>query len=388
MVGNIIYYTYRFSFTLLLCLHLNYIQSQNLTNTTNISITKVWSQEPNGFTYPMYISVPQGNPPLNGFPIAILLHGNGGNGNNTIINFQNTLSCHVLIAPTGYQNSWNICSENSDAPDTEMVEELVTQLQSYSNINPNKIRIVGLSNGAALANNIFIQNTNPGIDIICAAVSQLNEPQYHQNNFWKPTSNTDPSSNNCGYNTQAFPILNRKYLSICNDNDMTIPYYGGPSPVGLNFIHAEEAAYVIAKNNGYLGPKIDSAAGFPLGLPVVFEYAYPTAGVFHIRGNAGHGMNNTQHNYIKDFLNDCSSTTELETNKSNELIVFPNPSSSMVTIKHPYLLPAHLKIYDALGKLVEEIQTVENQISIDLSKFSDKFYYLKVGNNMIKITKI
>ena len=269
-----------------------------------------------------------------------------------------------------------------------MVEELVTQLQSYSNINPNKIRIVGLSNGAALANNIFIQNTNPGIDIICAAVSQLNEPQYHQNNFWKPISNTDPSSNNCGYNTQAFPITNRKYLSICNDNDMTVPYYGGPSPVGLNFIHAEEAAYVIAKNNGYLGPKIDSAAGFPLGLPVVFEYAYPTAGVFHIRGNAGHGMNNTQHNYIKNFLNDCSSTTELETNKSNELIVFPNPSSSMVTIKHPYLLPVHLKIYDALGKLVEEIQTVENQISIDLSKFSDKFYYLKVGNNMIKITKI
>ena len=170
------------------------MQSQVLTNSTNISITKVWSQEPNGFTYPMYISVPQGNPPLSGFPIAILLHGNGGDGNNTILNFQNILSCHVLIAPTGYQNSWNICSENSDAPDTEMVEELVTQLQSYSNINPNKIRIVGLSNGAALANNIFIQNTNPVIDIICAAVSQLNEPQYHQNNFWIQTSSTDPSS--------------------------------------------------------------------------------------------------------------------------------------------------------------------------------------------------
>ena len=90
----------------------------------------------------MYISVPQGNPPLNGFPIAILLHGNGGNGHNTILNFQNTLSCHVLIAPTGYLNSWNICSENSDAPDTEMIEELATQLQFYSNINPNKIRIV------------------------------------------------------------------------------------------------------------------------------------------------------------------------------------------------------------------------------------------------------
>ena len=169
---------------------------------------------------------------------------------------------------------------------------------------------------------------------------------------------------------------------------MTIPYYGGSSPVGLNFIHAEEAAYIIAKNNGYLGPKIDSAAGFPLGLPVVFEYAYPTVGVFHIRGNAGHGMNNTQHNYIKDFLNDCTSTTELETKKSNELIVFPNPTSTMVTIKHSYTLPVCLKIYDVLGKLVEEIQMDENEISIDLTKFSDKFYYLKVGDNVVKITKI
>ena len=60
----------------------------------------------------------------------------------------------------------------------------------------------------------------------------------------------------------------------------------------------------------------------------------------------------------------------------------------MVTIKHPYLLPVHLKIYDVLGKLVEEIQTDENEISIDLTKFSDKFYYLKVGDNVVKIKKI
>ena len=60
----------------------------------------------------------------------------------------------------------------------------------------------------------------------------------------------------------------------------------------------------------------------------------------------------------------------------------------MVTIKHAYTLPICLKIYDVLGKLVEEIQTDENEISIDLTKFSDKFYYLKVGDNVVKIHKI
>ena len=285
---------------LLFVISFHFINGQNITNSTNIYITKFWPQQPNGFTYPIYIHVPQGNPPLGGYPVAILLHGNGGNGNQTIFNVKNTLECHVLVAPTGYQNSWNICSENSNAPDTEMIYDLVNQLQSYSNINSNKIRILGFSNGAALANNVFIQNDNQGIDIICAVISQLNEPQYHLNSFWKPGNNTDPSLNYCGYNVQSHPINNRKYLSICNDNDMTIPYYGGQSAVGLNFIHAEEAAYSIAKNNGYLGPKIDSAAGFPLGLPVVFEYAYSSVGVFHIRGNAGHGINITQNNYIKN----------------------------------------------------------------------------------------
>ena len=38
---------------------------------------------------------------LGGYPVAILLHGNGGNGNQIIFNVKNTLECHV---PTGYQN--------------------------------------------------------------------------------------------------------------------------------------------------------------------------------------------------------------------------------------------------------------------------------------------
>ena len=365
----------------------HFINGQNITNSTNIHITKFWPQQPNGFTYPIHIHVPQGNPPSGGYPVAILLHGNGGNGNQTIFNVKNTLECHVLVAPTGYQNSWNICSENSNAPDTEMIYDLVNQLQSYSNINSNKIRILGFSNGAALANNVFIQNDNQGIDIICSVISQLNEPQYHLNSFWKSANNTDPSLNYCGYNVQSYPTNNRKYLSICNDNDMTIPYYGGQSAVGLNFIHAEEAAYSIAKNNGYLGPKIDSAAGFPLGLPVVFEYAYSSVGVFHIRGNAGHGINITQNNYIKNFLNDCNSVSNYDSKELNQLLIYPNPTSSFITIKHESNLPLSFRLYDVFGRTIKQFNSKHYETTLDLTKFNDSFYFLKIDERIVKIAK-
>ncbi len=111
--------TSRLFITFFIALFCNPIEvfSQVLTNTTSISITKTWSQQPNGYTYPITISVPIGTPPEGGFPVCILLHGNGGAGSSFISQYINTLQCHILVAPSGYLNSWNICAENSDAPD-------------------------------------------------------------------------------------------------------------------------------------------------------------------------------------------------------------------------------------------------------------------------------
>ena len=74
-------------------------------------------------------------------------------------------------------NSWNLCNEDSKAPDIEMIDSLAILLQEYTNINPNKIRILGSSNGAGLANSIFIENSNMGIDVVCAIMTHLSVPQ-------------------------------------------------------------------------------------------------------------------------------------------------------------------------------------------------------------------
>jgi len=309
----------------------NTVTSSNLTSSTSISIKKTWSQQPNGYTYPMNIFVPTGAVPQGGFPVCILLHGNGGNGPGMINQFLSTLPCHILVAPSGYQNSWNVCAENSDAPDVEMIQDLVNNLQGYTNVNPNKIRILGSSNGAGLANRVFIENTNPGIDIICAIVSHLNEPQYHSGNFYKPGNTTDPSGSFCGYNVLATPLKSRKYLSISNDNDNLIPYLGGTSVVGVSFLAAETAALTIAKYKGHTNNIL--ATGVTMGDPSITEFSYLSGDVVHLKGNAMHGTNATQRSYIKKYFSDCQAYTSVPSIlPAGVFEISPNPASDYVDI--------------------------------------------------------
>ena len=359
--------------------------SQNLESTTNINIIKSWSQEPSGYSYPMNINVPAGIVPPNGFPVCILLHGNGGNGAGMMNEFMDILECHALVAPTGYLNSWNICAEDSDAPDIEMINDLINILQTYSNINPNKIRIIGSSNGAGLANNIFIENKNTGIDIVCAIVSHLNEPQYHLGNFYKPSASTDPLSSFCGYDNLVNPLATRKYLSISNDNDPIIPYSGGTSVVGIDFLPAETAAYNIALNQGYTGSQLTS--GITMGNPQITEYSYLSGDVVHIKGDAAHDANNTQLDYIKDYFLDCADVSNIDDYNLDKIKVYPNPTNSKITVTGAYNKTIEYSIFNVFGQLVLSGTWTSDTLQINLSELDSQVYFLKINNKLIKIIK-
>ena len=276
------------------------LHSEELTNSTLINISKTWFQEPLGWIYPIDINVPNIDSPYNGFPVCILIHGFGSNGENILSQWEGLLQNHILIAPTGYMNCWNISDEPSEAPDVEMIDDLIEQVQTYDNVNPNKIRIIGSSNGSALANRIFIENTNPSIDIICAIVSQLSEAQYHNDNFYYPSGDTGGNQEFDGYDIVTIPIDGRKYLNIGNTNDQIIPYEGGPS-VGVNFINSQDAIFIIAKSQGYQGNQLP-VEGYQIGSSSIYEYSYLSNQVVHIKGNSGHSINVIQREYIIDFL--------------------------------------------------------------------------------------
>ncbi|MCH2154142.1 MAG: hypothetical protein MK089_12450 [Phycisphaerales bacterium] len=289
-------------FTVVLGLIACPLQAEDLSNNTAIDIEKSWSQEPSGWTYPMAISVPNAEEPAGGWPICILLHGFGGNGQGFINQFRQSLECHVLVAPTGYLNCWNICTEPSEAPDTEMVGDLIDQLQTYDNINPKRIQILGVSNGSALANSVLIENDNPGLTAVASIVSQLSEFQFHDGDFYCPSGETDPAQDACGYDTPQFVIPGRRYITVSNVNDF-IPYFGGPSSVGVDFLPAQLAAYYVAVTQGYQGEPITGDGVLVEG--DIFEYVYLDGEVVHLRGFAQHGINPIQEAYVVDFLNGC-----------------------------------------------------------------------------------
>ncbi|MCP4833728.1 MAG: hypothetical protein GY895_03095 [Phycisphaera sp.] len=275
--------------------------ADDLADDTTIEITRSWSQQPGGWTYPMAIRVPSTPAPEGGFPVCILLHGNGGNGDGMLNQYRNQLSTHALVAPSGYQASWNICGENSDAPDVEMIGELVTILQGFDNVNPDAIRLLGSSNGASLANRVFLENSNPGLDTVCSVVSQLSDTMAREGAFHRPSDETDQTQPFCGYDTEITPFSGRRYLGISNENDGIIPYSGGWSSVGIAFLDSRVAAYEVARSQGYKGKPI-LGNGEEIQATNVFKYAYPKDRVIHLRGFANHGMNPTQRDFTVDFL--------------------------------------------------------------------------------------
>ena len=379
------------------------IFAQILTNSTPLNVTKTWSQQPSGYTYPIAIKVPLGPVPPNGFPVCILLHGNGGNGMAMVGQQASVLEDHVLIAPTGYQNSWDICSENSDAPDVEMVDDLVNLIQGYSNINANKIRILGSSNGGGLANRVFIENTNTGIDIVCAIVTQLNEPQYHSGDFYKPSTSTDSASPYCGYDVVANPLTTRKYLSICNTNDSIIPYLGGPSVVGVNFLSAQQATYIVAQHQGYTGSQLTS--GTAVGTSSISEFSYLSGKVVHVVGDAAHGVNNAEKDYITSFFSDDTLVVTdtvvsgdtltsgdtlvsgLENVTLDKIKIHPNPTNALVMLERTTAEPMPYLILNILGQQIVTGVSTAKMTRLNLTEFPANIYYLKMDNQSIKIIK-
>ncbi len=216
--------------------------------------------------------------------------------------FGSTLSSHILVAPTGYQNSWNIAAENSEAPDVQMIGDLVPMLQGYGNVNSNHIRVLGVSNGGSLANRIFAENRNPGIDIVSSVVSQLNTFQFRSGQFFKPSGVTDPSRPDGGYDVAILPLTTRKYLSVANVNDPIIPYEGGASRVGLTLLPAETAAYNIAQLKGYSGSLLTLGTEIGSGVSAITEFEYLSGEVVHLKGSAGHQLNSAQKSYITEFF--------------------------------------------------------------------------------------
>ncbi len=263
---------------------------KSLTSSTDLDITKSWGRN-NKHTYETAVRVPS-KPDGD---VTILLHGNGGNGQGMVRQFQSLLPDDILVAPTGYQNAWNIVEEH-DAPDISFLSELVDKLGTYANVD--SVRILGVSNGGALTLRAAVELDQKVIKSLVSIVSSLNTDAYHDGSFWGGND----------YEQREKPAKKRDILLVQNTNDPLIPYEGGRGKIpGTVFLPALESAFVLAESQGFRG----EALGFDDGnqdaqSPNVYTYTYSTNNkggrVEHVRSDARHGMNEGIKRRVAGFL--------------------------------------------------------------------------------------
>ena len=271
-----------------------------LINSTVIDITKTWSQAPSGYTYPISIRIPT-IPALTGkkIPVAILLHGSGGIGSNEITIWENYLGDHILVAPSGYNNTWNLATETSKAPDIDMLKDLVTALKGFNNVDQSKIKFVGFDTGAGMVNRALIEIDDTDIHSYVTISTQLFDPQYRNDTFFFPTTQTGPNASD--YNTATVPLQNKRMLTIHGENDNVIPYNGGVAN-GVTFLSAQESAFALAKSQGYTGGIIPDAGGVFYGTNNTYYYSYLGGRVTHYKTGTGHTLETFMQEIVQAFM--------------------------------------------------------------------------------------
>ena len=216
------------------------------------TVTQSWSQETD-FDRPVFVRVPPGPGP---FPVAVLLHGNGGNAMG-MLNDIDYLPGHILLAPQGYLNSWNLNYEQSKAPDVALMEEVLAFVKTHSNVIDDDIAVLGNSNGSGLVNRLMIELAPGAFRHGVTIVSPLNDLQYREGAFY-----FDPTGGNA-YDTPITPATGRRLCNVSGVDDGIIPYGGGPGVAGYVFVPAEDSIYVWAQHMGEAGPQLDASAGVP-----------------------------------------------------------------------------------------------------------------------------
>jgi poly(3-hydroxybutyrate) depolymerase len=219
-------------------------------------ITQSWSQEKD-FARPYHVKVP-GNPDTRKLPVFIHLHGNGGDAQSAMRGFvkqyPTMASRYILVFPNGYLKSWNISAERSQADDRSFIEAIVERLSTYENVEPDAFTIMGVSNGAALANQLAIECRSPRIRNYVTAVSPLNALQHDGTNF-------KAKGEDNRYHVVVTPRTGIRLMNISGTEDRLVPYHGGPPPGipaqngKLGFVDAEESVFLWAKAMGYQGEK-------------------------------------------------------------------------------------------------------------------------------------
>merc|ERR1719347_2483630 len=215
-----------------------------------LTLVQSWSQETD-YSRTAKVAVPATTAGQK-VPVVFHLHGNGGQGNTRPVGGWLGDDC-IIVAPDGYERSWNVYTEKSKADDVSFILDLITKIGAeIPAADMNNVNIIGTSNGAALTYRLMIETgADRPFRRAFPMVSSLISPQYHDDQFWSSSVSAAPGEANV-YDTPVVPVFadNFEYAHFHGTEDGALQYEGqspGPSFLGgADVIAAQKTDYLWA----------------------------------------------------------------------------------------------------------------------------------------------
>jgi predicted esterase len=172
-------------------------------------------QSLNGKNYPYALYVPAEAKPGDSYPLIVVLHGMGGSGGNTIPKWVDRLAeDFIILCPSYPMGAWWA------QPAEDLVLQLIQEVQAKYPVDPNRVFLSGLSNGAigAYMIGMFYPDLFAGIIPIASGIT----PRYMH--FLVNLKNT-PIYIIQGVHDPVFPIkLTRRVHQILRDMKYPVTY--------------------------------------------------------------------------------------------------------------------------------------------------------------------
>ena len=269
-------------------------KAHETTNTKpTFRIRQIWHQETNGYDREVFVREPK---KVNGkVPVVIYFHGNGGQASRSLGRF-GYLDNILFLAPQGYERSWNIFGERSEAPDVAFFREILKRIPKYyPQADIQNLVLIGSSNGAGMINRIMIEMEEHPYRAVIQLVASLIEKQYHDGSFWVSSNSSNL------YDIPKKPANpGPEILYFHGSEDKVVPYNGGLRSGKFAHVSAQDTAYAWAKAFGFKGARIPDAKGREVSDGFIL-YDYPDARVRHYK-LSGSGHNTRPYGKLVDDL--------------------------------------------------------------------------------------
>lgn len=348
----------------------------------------------NGMVREYIVYVPANYDGATPVPLMFNFHGYTGQAsqhiNNTRMRPIADTAGFILVYPQGslfFENShWNVGSwtRGSTADDLGFTETMIDTLAAQYNIDLNRVYSCGYSNGGYFSFELACQLSHR-IAAIGSVGGQMSSETYNSCNPQHPT-----------------PVV-----TIHGTEDNVVSYYGS-QPVGSKSTD-EVTAYWTTHNNTVSTtmvsniPNLNTSDGstvdyysYDNGNHCVSVDHYKVIGGGHdwpgVWGNKDIDASSVIWNFVSKYdingLIGCSTTLVDGVNReSSDILIYPNPSKTLVNIEMDLTEDMECHIYSVTGKLLLSRKISPSRRSIDISELPTNIYFLKVGSKVMKLIK-